>query len=84
LVNEAQERYLLAISHEGLEKFKKIYERERCPYAIIGFSTEQLDLIVTDQQFTNRPVGLLWDCSFVRYLKPAQCIYSTRYEYATT
>ncbi len=62
--NEAQERYLLAISPEGLEKFKKICERERCPYAIIGFSTAQLDLVVTDQRFTNRPVDLPMELLF--------------------
>ena len=56
--NEAQERYVLAIAAEGLETFKKLCERERCPYAVIGVATSEPELIVTDRQFDNRPVDL--------------------------
>jgi phosphoribosylformylglycinamidine synthase len=34
--NEAQERYVLCISAGGLETFRALAERERCPYAVIG------------------------------------------------
>ena len=56
--NEAQERYVLAVAAEGLEVFKKLCERERCPYAVIGVATAELDLVVDDRQVTNRPVDL--------------------------
>ena len=42
--NEAQERYVLGISPENLELFKSICERERCPYAIVGESTQEQQL----------------------------------------
>ena len=33
---EAQERYVLAVANEGLNKFKAIADRERCRYSIVG------------------------------------------------
>ncbi|MDG4584141.1 MAG: phosphoribosylformylglycinamidine synthase [Candidatus Competibacter sp.] len=56
--NEAQERYVLAIATEDLERFKVLCERERCPYAVIGATTETPHLTVDDRQFGNRPVDL--------------------------
>ncbi|NMQ19775.1 phosphoribosylformylglycinamidine synthase [Candidatus Competibacter phosphatis] len=56
--NEAQERYVLAIAAEGLETFRTLCERERCPYAVIGTATEAPRLTVEDRQFDNRPVDL--------------------------
>jgi phosphoribosylformylglycinamidine synthase len=56
--NEAQERYVLAIAAEGLEAFRTLCERERCPYAVIGTATEAPRLTVEDRQFDNRPVDL--------------------------
>jgi phosphoribosylformylglycinamidine synthase len=55
--NEAQERYVLAIAAEGLEGFKALCERERCPYAVIGVATEQPVCGSTDRQFANRAGG---------------------------
>jgi phosphoribosylformylglycinamidine synthase len=34
--NEAQERYVLAVEPEDLERFDAICARERCPYAVVG------------------------------------------------
>ncbi len=56
--NEAQERYVLAIAAEGLDLFKTLCERERCPYALIGAATETPRLTVEDRQFGNRPVDV--------------------------
>ena len=56
--NEAQERYVLAIAAEGLEHFKALCERERCPYAAIGVVTEEQKLVLHDRQFGNHPVDL--------------------------
>ena len=39
--NESQERYVLAIEKDDLEKFKTICNREKCPYSIVGSFTKQ-------------------------------------------
>jgi phosphoribosylformylglycinamidine synthase len=62
--NEAQERYVLAITAEGLANFRALCERERCPYAVIGVATEQPVLRVTDRQFTDQPVDLPMEVLF--------------------
>lgn len=56
--NEAQERYVLAISHENLSRFTEICERERCPFAVMGEATTERRLIVADKHFQNRPVDM--------------------------
>lgn len=45
--NESQERYVLAIAPENLERFKQIAERERCLWAVVGVATEERQLRVT-------------------------------------
>jgi len=45
--NESQERYVLAILPEDLERFKALAERERCPWAVVGVATEERQLRVT-------------------------------------
>ena len=45
--NESQERYVLAIRPEDLERFDVIAKRERCPYAAVGVATEERQLRVT-------------------------------------
>ncbi|RLJ65208.1 phosphoribosylformylglycinamidine synthase [Sulfurisoma sediminicola] len=59
--NEAQERYVLAISPERLAEFEALCERERCPYAVIGEATEERQLIVKDDHFGNKPVDMPMD-----------------------
>ncbi|MDQ3796222.1 MAG: phosphoribosylformylglycinamidine synthase, partial [Pseudomonadota bacterium] len=56
--NEAQERYVLAIDAARIEDFKWLCERERCPYAIIGYSSKDQQLIVADSYFNNTPVDM--------------------------
>jgi phosphoribosylformylglycinamidine synthase len=56
--NEAQERYVLAVSEAGLERFEQIARRERCPYAVIGRLTDDGVLTVHDEVFGNRPVDM--------------------------
>jgi len=46
--NEAQERYVLAINPEDLDRLEALCTRERCPYAVIGETTEARDLVVHD------------------------------------
>ncbi|HQR60481.1 MAG TPA: phosphoribosylformylglycinamidine synthase, partial [Methylophilaceae bacterium] len=56
--NEAQERYVLAVSKDDLYRFKEICERERCPFAIVGEATEERHLAVEDSHFNNKPVDM--------------------------
>ncbi|HVZ43653.1 MAG TPA: phosphoribosylformylglycinamidine synthase [Ramlibacter sp.] len=46
--NESQERYVLAIGPQGLERFAGWCERERCPFAVVGVATEDRELVVGD------------------------------------
>jgi phosphoribosylformylglycinamidine synthase len=48
--NESQERYVLGISPENLDLFKAICERERCPYAIVGESTQEQQLLLDTEE----------------------------------
>ena len=59
--NEAQERYVLAIAPESLELFRRLCERERCPYAVVGKATRKGQLVVTDRHFGNTPVDMPMD-----------------------
>lgn len=59
--NESQERYVLTVSPERMESFKKICERERCPYAVIGVATQETRLILDDAHFKNRPIDMSLD-----------------------
>ncbi|MFB9886806.1 phosphoribosylformylglycinamidine synthase [Balneatrix alpica] len=56
--NEAQERYVMAVSPENLAEFEAICQRERCPYAIVGEATDEQHLRLGDQLFDNNPVDL--------------------------
>ncbi|MDR2999721.1 MAG: phosphoribosylformylglycinamidine synthase [Fibromonadaceae bacterium] len=56
--NEAQERYVLAISKENLPTFQALCERERCPFAIVGEATTAQNLILSDTHFENTPIDI--------------------------
>ncbi len=47
--NESQERYVLAIHPESLPLFQAICERERCPFAVVGETLAEPQLIVADE-----------------------------------
>jgi phosphoribosylformylglycinamidine synthase len=59
--NEAQERYVLAIPAARLEEFKTLCERERCPFAVVGQTTDDGHLTVSDEHFGNKPVDMAMD-----------------------
>ena len=59
--NEAQERYVLALSPSSLGQFREICERERCPFAVVGTATEEGHLLVADRKFGNRPIDVELD-----------------------
>ena len=56
--NEAQERYVLAVKPEDLQRFEALCARERCPYAIVGEATAEHHLTLGDKHFDNKPVDL--------------------------
>jgi phosphoribosylformylglycinamidine synthase len=56
--NEAQERYVLALSPDGLTRFEAFCARERCPYAVVGQATSDGRLVVADTHFENRPIEM--------------------------
>ncbi|MFT7290188.1 MAG: phosphoribosylformylglycinamidine synthase [Reinekea sp.] len=59
--NESQERYVLAVTPEQLATFTAICERERCPFAVIGTTTDDRQLTVADRHFDNNAVDMPLD-----------------------
>ena len=62
--NEAQERYVVAIAHDDLERFIAICIRERCPFADIGDATEQEQLVLYDAIHDENVIDLPMDVIF--------------------
>ena len=56
--NESQERYVLAVSAARLERFARLCERERCPFAVVGEATDERQLVLEDSHFKNKPIDL--------------------------
>ncbi|WP_461517526.1 phosphoribosylformylglycinamidine synthase [Porticoccus sp.] len=56
--NEAQERYVMAVKPADLARFEEICQRERCPYAVVGESTDEKHLLLNDTHFDAKPVDL--------------------------
>ena len=56
--NEAQERYVLAVSAARLGEFGRICERERCPFAVVGEATAERRLVLEDTHFENTPIDM--------------------------
>ncbi len=59
--NEAQERYVLGVAPQELERLRAICERERCPFAVLGAATADGRLRVADREFGNTPVDMPLD-----------------------
>ncbi|MBA5249600.1 MAG: phosphoribosylformylglycinamidine synthase, partial [Gammaproteobacteria bacterium] len=56
--NESQERYVLAIAEESLTLFSAICQRERTPFAVLGESTKEQTLKLSDALFANNPIEM--------------------------
>ena len=56
--NESQERYVIALKAGELQVFETIARRERCPYAVVGVSTEEHNLVLHDDKFHNNPIDI--------------------------
>jgi len=56
--NEAQERYVLAVSPANLPLFAEICQRERCPFAVVGEASDERHLYLHDNEFNNTPIDI--------------------------
>ncbi len=56
--NESQERYVLAVGPERMADFESMCERERCPMAVVGETTDDGQLSVSDRQLGGNPVDM--------------------------
>ncbi|MDR3352847.1 MAG: phosphoribosylformylglycinamidine synthase [Zoogloeaceae bacterium] len=59
--HEAQERYVLAIAAARLDDFAALCARERCPFAVVGETTADGRLTVSDSHFHDSPVDMSLD-----------------------
>lgn len=59
---EAQERYVVAVGEDGLNRFRSIAHRERCSYSVVGRATGKADmenrLILTDRDSKDHPTAI--------------------------
>ena len=56
--NEAQERYVVAISPKSLDLFESFCKREHCLYAVIGEAIDEDHLTLTDALLGGKPVDI--------------------------
>ncbi|MCK5889313.1 MAG: phosphoribosylformylglycinamidine synthase [Methylococcales bacterium] len=56
--NEAQERYVVAISPASLDLFSKFCQREHCLFAVIGQATDEEHLSLSDAWLGGKPVDI--------------------------
>ena len=56
--NEAQERYVIAVRPERLERFEELCRRERCPWAVVGHATGEPRLRLTDAHHGEDPIDM--------------------------
>ncbi len=56
--NEAQERYVMTVAPERLAVFEAFCARERCPYAVVGETTESLQLKLHDAHSDICPIDV--------------------------
>jgi phosphoribosylformylglycinamidine synthase len=56
--NESQERYVLALDKQHLDWFEAVCQRERCPYAVLGYANDSGELVVADALHDQHAVDL--------------------------
>ncbi len=56
--NESQERYVMAVSPEALPVFRTMCERERCPFAVVGVTTAEKELVLEDGPGGERSIAM--------------------------
>ena len=55
--NEAQERYVLAITAQDQQRFTAMCTREQCPVAFLGTTTQELRLVLSHHASAQRELG---------------------------
>jgi phosphoribosylformylglycinamidine synthase len=60
--NESQERYVLAVAPESLDRFAALCARERCPFAVVGVARDDGQLVLAqgpeDTDGEDRPIDM--------------------------
>ncbi len=56
--SEAQERYVIGILDKNLPTFAAMCERENAPYAVVGRTTGNDELVLNDTHFENAPIDM--------------------------
>ncbi|GAB3581569.1 phosphoribosylformylglycinamidine synthase [Calidifontibacter terrae] len=57
--NESQERYVIALQADSLDQFAALCARERCPFAVVGVTTDRGQLELSDEQTaTDKPIDM--------------------------
>jgi phosphoribosylformylglycinamidine synthase len=56
--NESQERYVMAVAPGSLPIFRAMAERERCPFAVVGVTTAEKELILEDGPSGERSIAM--------------------------
>ena len=56
--NESQERYVMAVAAEALPIFRAMAERERCPFAVVGVTTAEKELVLEDGSGGERSIAM--------------------------
>lgn len=62
--NESQERMGLVIKSEHIELMRKIAERERAPFYVVGDVTDDMRFVVIDEKNNEKPIDLTLDDFF--------------------
>lgn len=78
---EAQERYVLAVYEEGLDRFLALCSRERCPAAVIGEATGDGRLRLCDDHFKNTPIDMELQVLLGKPPKMQRCVERLREEH---
>ena len=55
---------MLAVEEAEIAQFEAICDRERCPFAVVGESTEDKRIELNDHHFDNKPIDLPMDVLF--------------------
>lgn len=59
--NEAQERFVIAIGIDDLDRFAALCARERCPFGVIGEATRETQIYLQDRALQTVPIDLPLD-----------------------
>ncbi len=76
--NEAQERFVLAVTRAAVDLFARICARERCPFAVLGEATRERQLRLRDARSGRHAIDIPMDLLFGRPPRMARSAASPR------